>query len=77
MAKLPNISGDESIRALTKLGYEVVRQKGSHIRLRHKNDPSRKPLTIPRHKELKPGLLRKIIKDANLTVDAFIELIHK
>ena len=73
-SKLPVVSGKEVIKALRKIGYEAVRQKGSHIRLRDASDPSHKPLTIPDHKEIKPGLLRKIIRDANLSVEDFIKL---
>src|ERR1700676_207674 len=54
--KLPVLSGDDLIKALRKFGYEVVRQDGSHVRLRHSSDPLRQPLTVPRHKTLKPGL---------------------
>jgi predicted RNA binding protein YcfA (HicA-like mRNA interferase family) len=54
---LPVVSGREAIRVFERLGYSVVRQRGSHIRLRHATDPSRKPLTIPDHRTLKPGLL--------------------
>jgi len=46
-AKLPVVSGQEAIRAFQRLGYEVVRQRGSHIRLRHRTDAARQPLTIP------------------------------
>ncbi|MEA2054892.1 MAG: type II toxin-antitoxin system HicA family toxin [Candidatus Thermoplasmatota archaeon] len=73
--RLPAVSGKEVIKALRKIGYEAVRQKGSHIRLRDVDNPSHKPLTIPDHKEIKPGLLRKIIRDANLSVEDFIKLL--
>jgi predicted RNA binding protein YcfA (HicA-like mRNA interferase family) len=46
---LPVVSGREAIRVLEELGYRVVRQRGSHIRLRHATAPSRKPLAIPDH----------------------------
>ena len=67
--KLPVLSADELVKALEKFGYVVVRQKGSHIRLRHSSDPQRQPLTIPRHKMLKRGLLRRIVGDARMTVE--------
>jgi predicted RNA binding protein YcfA (HicA-like mRNA interferase family) len=73
MPKLPVISGRELIKKLEKIGYRAVRQKGSHIRLRH-SDPCFKPLTIPMHKFIKPGLLHKIIRDAGLTLDDFLNL---
>ena len=50
-----------------------MRQRGSHVRLRHPTDSARRPLTVPLHKELKPGLLRRLISDANLTPDEFLE----
>lgn len=73
--KLPIISGKEAIKAFEKIGYKVVRQKGSHIRLRDDSNQFHKPITIPNHKVLKPGLLRMLIKDANLTIEKFLSLI--
>jgi len=52
MSKLPVISGEKAVKCFEILSYVVVRQKGSHIRMRHKSDKSRKPLTIPKHKVL-------------------------
>ena len=75
--KLPVISGREAIRAFQKIGYEVVRQRGSHIRIRDRTNPSHKPLSIPDHKELKPGLLRKLLRDANLNVEEFPHLLKE
>ncbi len=75
MSSLPVISGRETIAALERLGYVAVRQKGSHVRLRHPSDPARAPLTVPDHKELKSGTLRAIIRDAGLSVDQFVELL--
>jgi predicted RNA binding protein YcfA (HicA-like mRNA interferase family) len=71
--RLPRISGEAVVKVLTKLGYNVVRQKGSHLRLKDPDNPSHKPITVPLHKSIKPGLLRKIIKDADLSVKEFIE----
>ncbi len=74
--RLPVISGQEAVRAFAALGYEVVRRRGSHMRLRHPSDAGRKPLTIPDHRVLKPGLLRALIRDANLDIDAFVQLLR-
>ena len=74
MPKLPCLSGKEVIKKLSKLGYEIARQKGSHIRLRHTNQSDRKAITVPRHKIIKPGLLHEIIKNAGLTLEEFINL---
>lgn len=67
--KLPIISGEELIRALEKFGYVRVRQKGSHVRLRHPSDPRRKPLTIPLHRSIAFGTLKQILRDAQITVE--------
>jgi predicted RNA binding protein YcfA (HicA-like mRNA interferase family) len=67
--KLPAISGDELIRALGKFGYVEIRQTGSHVRMRHPTDAKRRPLSVPRHKTLKRGLLRRILRDAQIAVD--------
>lgn len=69
MPKLPVVSGEETVRALAKLGFQVVRQRGSHIVLR-KNDLG---CVIPDHKELKAGTLSGILKQANVSVSAFLK----
>ena len=70
--KLPVASGEELIRALGKFGYVAVRQKGSHVRLRHPSDPQRLPVTVPLHKEIAFGTLRRILRDASLSVDQLL-----
>lgn len=74
MAKLPLISGKTAVKVFVKIGYRQVRQKGSHIRLHHLE---RRPLTIPDHKVLGKGLLRKLLRDAELSVEDFIKLLKK
>lgn len=71
--KLPVVSGDDLIKALARFGYQAVRQQGSHVRMRHSTDPQRQPLTVPRHKTLKPGLLRRILRDAKISVEQLTE----
>ncbi len=75
MPKLPVISGDKAIKAFSKAGWYPHRQVGSHLVMR--KEGSRVTLSIPRHKELRPGLLRKLIRDAGLSVEEFLELIRK
>jgi predicted RNA binding protein YcfA (HicA-like mRNA interferase family) len=65
--KLPVLSGDDLIKILERVGYVRVRQKGSHVRLRHSTDTQRKPLTVPLHKVLKRGLLHRLLRDARIT----------
>jgi predicted RNA binding protein YcfA (HicA-like mRNA interferase family) len=70
--KLPILSGKDVVKALGKLGYTINDQKGSHIHLRHS---VRRPLTVPNHPEIARGTLRIIIKDADLSVENFLELL--
>ena len=72
MPKIPQISGKAAIKAFCKIGYSVARQKGSHIRLQHRE---KRPLTVPDHKVLGKGLLRKLLRDAEIDLADFIELI--
>jgi len=75
MPKLPVISGSQAIKCFEKIGYQVVRQRGSHIRMHHKSDITKKPLTIPRHRTLGKGLLRKLLRDAKLSIEEFVKLL--
>jgi len=72
--KLPVVSGREVVKALSRIGYEVDHQTGSHIILRLSSPPYRR-LTVPNHKELAKGTLRGIIEDAGLTVEEFRRLL--
>jgi len=75
MAKLPrNMSGRDLLKHLEKIGYYVDHQKGSHIILKHE-ERSLPRLSIPGHKTVRVGLLRKIIRDAGLTPEEFVKLI--
>lgn len=74
MPPVPLVSSDEAIRAFEKIGYEVFHQRGSHIILRRKEPPHRH-LSIPRRRELARGTLRGLIRQAELSVEQFIELL--
>ncbi len=73
MVKLPRISGMKAVKAFNKSGWSVARQTGSHI-IMIKND-YKVILSVPRHKELDRGTLRKLIKSAGLTVEDFVRLL--
>ena len=75
MAKIPRIPSLLAIRALKRACFYEFHQSGSHIQLRHLDNPSLR-VTIPFHrKDLTPKTLKSIIKQAGLTVDEFIELL--
>lgn len=75
MTALPVVSGREAIKALGRAGFTVVRQRGSHVRLEKRTEDRMIKLTVPLHKSLKKGTLRRIIKDAGLTVQEFNRLL--
>jgi predicted RNA binding protein YcfA (HicA-like mRNA interferase family) len=59
---------EDILKALKKNGFKIIRQKGSHIRLRHKDG---RCSTIPCHsgQDIGKGLLSKILRDTELTID--------
>jgi predicted RNA binding protein YcfA (HicA-like mRNA interferase family) len=71
VTRLPILSGRSIVKALAKVGYEETRQRGSHIRLAH---PGKASITVPSHKVVGRGLLRKILRDAELSVEEFMKL---
>lgn len=73
MPKLPVVSARECISVLEKIGFRIRRQKGSHITL-IRDEPYRR-VTVPNHKEIKSGMLRRIIRDAGITVEEFSDLL--
>lgn len=69
MPSLPRVSGAETIRALERLGFTVVRQRGSHVMLRR----GANGCVVPNHRELKTGTLAGLLKQASVSVEQFIE----
>lgn len=69
---LPVVSGREVVRALAKVGFAEVSQRGSHLKLRH---PAGRTVIVPMHRELARGTLRSILRQADITVEAFIEML--
>jgi len=74
MPRLPIMSGDEFANLIKRIGFKVDHVEGSHMILK---GPSGRRLSVPRHRELGPGLLRSLIRDAGLTRDEFFELRRK
>ncbi len=74
MAKLPaNLPGQDLRKALERAGFVLVRQRGSHMVLRRESPKAR--VVIPNHKTIRPGTLSQILKAADLTVEALLELL--
>jgi predicted RNA binding protein YcfA (HicA-like mRNA interferase family) len=69
MPALPVLSGRKAVRAFEKLGWQVARQRGSHIIMVREGEIA--TLSIPNHKEVAKGTLRSLIRSAGITVDEF------
>ena len=74
VSKLPVLSGKDVVKILSKLGYVLDHQTGSHQILRHKQAPFRR-VTVPNHDEIAKGTLRAIIREVGLTREEFLELL--
>ena len=72
--KLPLLSVKQLLNILVKLGFKVIRQHGSHIFLKH---PDGRTTTVPNHpgKDIKRSLLRKILRDIELSRKEFEKFI--
>ena len=72
MPKLPRVSGEDVIRALTKLAFIKVRQRGSHVVLKRMDASGARGCVVPLHPELATGTLRGVLKQAGVSVEEFI-----
>ena len=71
MSEIPSLSYIRIINVLQRLGFIVVRQKGSHIRLQKRYDDKTIKVTVPSHKPVKINTLRQILKQAEISLDDF------
>ena len=69
MSKVQSLSYIKVIKVLQRVGWVVVRQKGSHIRLQKHTQSKTLKLTIPAHNPIKRSTLSHILKQAEITVD--------
>ena len=67
--RLPLVSGRQLVRLLQHLEYELVRQRGSHIRMRRATPVGAHSITIPAHKEVARGTLNDILNEVGLWND--------
>jgi predicted RNA binding protein YcfA (HicA-like mRNA interferase family) len=70
LSRLPLLSWREVVKILAKAGFQVARQKGSHLIL----IKDEYVVPVPKHKEIKKGLLMEIIAEAGLTREEFLKL---
>jgi predicted RNA binding protein YcfA (HicA-like mRNA interferase family) len=73
LPELPQVSGAEAIRALERLGFSAVRQRGSHVMMRRGSAGT----VVPLHSEIKRGTLGGILRQAGVEAEAFIEALGR
>ena len=75
MPLLPRLSGREVVRVFSRDGWQMARQRGSHMILVKEGNMA--TLSVPDHREVAKGTLRSLIRSSGLTVEAFAELAGK
>ena len=74
MSKLPVVSGKELVNALEKVGFVVVRQKGSHVSLQKITSEGTYRTVVPLHTRLAKGTLLEILHQTGLSKEELIDL---
>jgi predicted RNA binding protein YcfA (HicA-like mRNA interferase family) len=76
MSRLPVLSARKVLRILEQMGFEIVRQRGSHVRLKHEDG---RVVTVPVHsgQDISRGLLRKILRDAEISTKELENILEK
>lgn len=81
MQRLPVVSGGDLIRLLKKLGYQVLRQRGSHVRLVKTTRMGNHKITVPMHREIAKGTLNDILSRVslwnNLSREELVDMLKK
>ena len=75
--KLPFVSSDKVLKLLSKKGFAIVRQRGSHISLHKKENNTTSLVVVPRRKEIKKGTLLSILRQAKISKDDFMREINE
>ncbi len=73
-SKYPILSPKQIIKALSKLGFEKISQRGSHAKYRNQATPV-KTVIIPMHSEIARGTLKSILEQANISLEEFLDLL--
>ncbi len=75
MPKLPVLSGKDIVKILSKIGYQHIRTKGSHMVMVKQTERGKKTIPVPNHKELAKGTLKAIMSQADLKLDDLLNLL--
>jgi len=77
MSKLRRASGQEAIRALERVGFTQVRQRGSHVVLKKEAPEGDIGCVVPLHRELAIGTLQGILRQARITPHEFMDNLQR
>ncbi|MFN3407824.1 MAG: type II toxin-antitoxin system HicA family toxin [Limisphaerales bacterium] len=72
---LPALSGRQLVRALQRAGFVLLRQKGSHVSMEKRAPDGYWRTVVPLHREIRPGTLSDILKQAGLTKEELLALL--
>lgn len=76
MPQLRKISGKELLKILcNKFGFEIVRQRGSHVLIKKETPNGKIGTVVPQHKELKIGTLKAILEQAKISEEEFMNFV--
>ena len=73
MPRMPSISSKEAIRSIERLGFEQIRQTGSHVVMKKETEEGEIGCVVPLHRELKVGTLSSILKQAQVSIEEFTD----
>ena len=73
MPKPPIVSGAQAVKAMQRLGFQVDRQRGSHVVMKRTTPEGARGCVIPMHREVALGTLRAALKQAGVSVEEFTE----
>ena len=73
--KLPRVGCRQLVRVLKRAGFQEQRQRGSHLHMRRASDGKRVTVPVHRERAVPIGTLRAILRDADISVDEFCELL--
>jgi len=75
VTKVPSLNYNFVVGALQRDGWVVVRQRGSHIRMHKQTTQGLRKITVPAHKPIKRSTLEKLLADAEMAVETFLDLL--
>jgi len=75
LKRLGIYTGEQVVKAFIRAGWKITRQRGSHVILEKKGYEATLSVPVHKGKNVKRGTLRDLIKDANMTIDEFVEYI--